>query len=92
MSLFAIRKGERRQVWASFLTLFALIASHSVLETARDALFLAKVPVTRLPWVVRNTREIELLPPVSAPLLLVTAGMSVARPKAVRVVGTVFIA
>jgi AAA family ATP:ADP antiporter len=51
VSLFAIRKGERRQVWASFSTLFALIASHSILETARDALFLAKVPVTRLPWV-----------------------------------------
>ena len=33
------------------MTLFALIASHSILETARDALFLAKVPVTRLPWV-----------------------------------------
>ncbi len=51
MGLFAIRKGERRDVWAAFLTLFALIASHSMLETARDALFLAKVPATRLPWV-----------------------------------------
>ena len=51
VSFFAARKGERRDVWAAFLTLFALIASHSVLETARDALFLAKVPATRLPWV-----------------------------------------
>ncbi|HTU60442.1 MAG TPA: hypothetical protein VMF89_18450, partial [Polyangiales bacterium] len=51
MTLFAIRKGERRDVWAAFFTLFALIGSHSLLETARDALFLARVPATRLPWV-----------------------------------------
>lgn len=51
MSFFAARKGERRDVLAGFLTLFALIASHSLLETARDALFLARVPAARLPWV-----------------------------------------
>jgi ATP:ADP antiporter, AAA family len=51
VSFFAMRKGERRDVWAAFLTLFALIASHALLETARDALFLAKVPASRLPWV-----------------------------------------
>ena len=46
-----MRPGERRDAWAAFLTLFGLIASHAVLETARDALFLAKVPATQLPWV-----------------------------------------
>jgi AAA family ATP:ADP antiporter len=45
------RKGERRDVLTAFVTLFALIASHALLETARDALFLAKVPATNLPWV-----------------------------------------
>jgi ATP/ADP translocase/HEAT repeat protein len=50
VSLFAVRKGERRDAWAAFLTLFTLISSHSMLETARDALFLAKIPATRLPW------------------------------------------
>lgn len=49
--LSALRKGERRDAWAAFLTLFAIISSHSILETARDALFLAKVPATQLPWV-----------------------------------------
>ena len=49
MSFFAIRTGERRDVWTAFLTLFALIASHALLETARDALFLAKIPASRLP-------------------------------------------
>jgi len=44
-----MRAGERRDVWTAFLTLFALIASHALLETARDALFLAKVPASRLP-------------------------------------------
>jgi AAA family ATP:ADP antiporter len=47
----AIRPPERRDTWAAFSTLFGLIGSHSILETARDALFLAKVPATRLPWV-----------------------------------------
>ena len=50
MGFFAVRKVERRDVWTAFAALFMLIASHSVLETARDALFLAKVPATRLPW------------------------------------------
>jgi AAA family ATP:ADP antiporter len=50
VSFFAARKGERRDSWAAFLTLLALIASHALLETARDALFLARVPAARLPW------------------------------------------
>jgi AAA family ATP:ADP antiporter len=50
VSLLWIRKGERRDTWAAFSTLFVLIASHSLLETARDALFLGRVPATRLPW------------------------------------------
>jgi len=45
-----MRKGERRDAWAAFLTLFALIASHALLETARDALFLAQIAASRLPW------------------------------------------
>ena len=51
VSFFAARKGERRDCWAAFLTLLSLIASHALLETARDALFLAKIPAARLPWV-----------------------------------------
>jgi AAA family ATP:ADP antiporter len=47
----SIRPGERRDAWSAFALLFVFIASHATLETARDALFLAKVPVTRLPWV-----------------------------------------
>src|SRR5450432_3694157 len=46
-----MRPGERRDAWAAFLTLFGLVGSHAILETARDALFLAKVPATQLPWV-----------------------------------------
>jgi ATP/ADP translocase/HEAT repeat protein len=51
VDLLGMRAGERRDAWAAFLTLFGLIGSHTVLETARDALFLAKVPATELPWV-----------------------------------------
>jgi AAA family ATP:ADP antiporter len=51
VTLLSIQKGERRDTWAAFWTLFVLIASHSLLETARDALFLGRVPAARLPWV-----------------------------------------
>lgn len=57
----AIRKGERRDTWIAFATLFGLIASHSVLETARDALFLAKIPATRLPWVYVAIAGVSLI-------------------------------
>jgi AAA family ATP:ADP antiporter len=46
-----VRPDERRETHAAFLTLFGFVGSHAMLETARDALFLAKVPATHLPWV-----------------------------------------
>lgn len=52
MSILAeVRPEERGVVSAAFLTLFGVIASHTVLETARDALFLARLPAGELPWV-----------------------------------------
>jgi ATP/ADP translocase len=51
VSLLAIRTGERRDTWAAFLTLFGLVGSHAILETARDAMFLSKIAPTRLPFV-----------------------------------------
>jgi AAA family ATP:ADP antiporter len=35
----------------AFVTLAAVMAGHALLETARDALFLARLPVAHLPWV-----------------------------------------
>src|SRR5512140_1225405 len=49
--LAEIRAEERRPAFAAFITLFGVIASHTVLETARDALFLARLPAAELPWV-----------------------------------------
>lgn len=46
-----VRPDERRETTAAFLTLFGFVACHTMLETARDALFLAKVPAAHLPWV-----------------------------------------
>ena len=37
--------------WAAFFVLLGITASHLLLETARDALFLAKLPASRLPLV-----------------------------------------
>jgi AAA family ATP:ADP antiporter len=45
----------------AFFTLFGLIGSHAILETARDALFLAKVPASRLPWVYLTTAALSLV-------------------------------
>lgn len=46
-----VRPEERRAATTAFITLFGIIASHTVLETARDALFLARLPASQLPWV-----------------------------------------
>ena len=45
-----IRPGERRNTFAAFATLLAITTGHTLLETARDAFFLAKMPASRLPW------------------------------------------
>ena len=45
------RPEERRTVFFGFGLLFGMLAGHTLLETARDALFLAELPVTHLPWV-----------------------------------------
>jgi AAA family ATP:ADP antiporter len=45
-----IRQGERRNTLAAFGTLLAITTGHTLLETARDAFFLAKIPASRLPW------------------------------------------
>src|SRR5262245_18119248 len=42
--------GERRLVAGAFLTLLGILSGHTLLETARDALFLARLPASQLPW------------------------------------------
>lgn len=49
--LAEIRQDERRETLTAFLTLFGIMAGHALLETARDALFLAQLPPARLAWV-----------------------------------------
>ncbi len=49
--LATIRPNERSAAWVAFATLMAITASHALLETARDALFLASISPTKLPWV-----------------------------------------
>jgi AAA family ATP:ADP antiporter len=45
---FDLREGEARPVLQSFSVLFLIIAAHTTLETARDALFLTKLPPRQL--------------------------------------------
>jgi AAA family ATP:ADP antiporter len=46
--LLAVRPEERRGTLAAFLAIFGTLAAHTLLETARDALFLARLPASRL--------------------------------------------
>jgi AAA family ATP:ADP antiporter len=48
--MLGVREGDRRIAWAGFGTLFVAMTAHSVLETARDTLFLTGLPADRLPW------------------------------------------
>ncbi len=49
MALFDVRADERRATGLAFASLLGITAAHTMIETARDALFLAKIPVERLP-------------------------------------------
>jgi AAA family ATP:ADP antiporter len=57
---FAIRPHERRDARAAFVMLFGLVGSIAILETARDALFLARLPATRLPFMYLSIAAISL--------------------------------
>jgi AAA family ATP:ADP antiporter len=45
-----LHRGERRDAFFGFATLLVIIAGHTMLETARDTLFLSDLPAERLPW------------------------------------------
>src|SRR5687768_14242241 len=46
-----VRPGERRDTAVAAVSLFAIMAGHAILETARDALFLARIDAAQLPFV-----------------------------------------
>jgi AAA family ATP:ADP antiporter len=48
--LLDVRPEERRVTLAAFIVLFGTLAAHTILETGRDALFLARLPAHQLPW------------------------------------------
>jgi AAA family ATP:ADP antiporter len=48
--LLDVRPEERRPTATAFFVLFGILAAHTILETARDALFLARLPPSQLPW------------------------------------------
>ncbi len=66
-SIAGIRPEERRHALGAFLTLFGFLAGHALLETARDALFLASWPASQLPWVYLAIAVFALLLTQSRP-------------------------
>jgi hypothetical protein len=59
--LLDVRPGERGITLASFLVLFGGLAAHTMLETARDALFLTRLPASQLPWMYLALAALALL-------------------------------
>jgi AAA family ATP:ADP antiporter len=59
--LVDVRQGEGQPAFRAGLTLFLLIGGHTVLETARDALFLAKLAPSRLTLVYGLIAALALL-------------------------------
>jgi AAA family ATP:ADP antiporter len=49
--LLEIRSGEGRAFWLSFAALALIIGAHTLVETARDTLFLSRLPPERLAYV-----------------------------------------
>jgi AAA family ATP:ADP antiporter len=60
-ALGSVRPSERRDAVGAFLTLFGFMAGHALLETARDALFLAELPAALLPWVYLTIAALALV-------------------------------
>lgn len=58
---FDLRAGEGRLLATVFFTLFGVVGAHTMLETARDALFLGKLPVSRLTFVYAALAGLTLL-------------------------------
>lgn len=48
--LFGLRPEDYRDTVVAFCTLVGVLAGHAMLETARDALFLASLPASQLAW------------------------------------------
>ena len=48
-AFFDVRPDERRPLVSAFLALLGIMVAHTLIETARDALFLTRIPVRRLP-------------------------------------------
>lgn len=46
---FSVRREDRRHLAVGFVGLMAIMTAHSVMETARDTLFLSSLPATALP-------------------------------------------
>jgi len=52
---------DRKQALAAGLLLLVVMAGHTVLETARDSLFLARLPAAQLPWIYAAIAGASLL-------------------------------
>jgi AAA family ATP:ADP antiporter len=58
---FGVRPDEERDAFASFAVLFGIMGGHTMLETARDALFLTHLPASQLPFVYLGSAATGIL-------------------------------
>ena len=66
--LFDVRPEEYRNCIGGFITLFGIMAAHSLMEIARDALFLATLPATKLPAIYMGIAVLSLAAVVAIPI------------------------
>jgi ATP:ADP antiporter, AAA family len=59
--LVDLRIEDRRDTIVAFLTLLGVMSAHSILETARDTLFLTHLPARELPWAYMAIAGLALL-------------------------------
>src|SRR6185503_556355 len=55
-----LRAEDRRDAFFGLATLLVIIAGHTMMETARDTLFLQELPTRRLPWAYLSIAALAL--------------------------------
>jgi len=58
---FGLRPEDRRDAFFGLATLLVIIAGHTMMETARDTLFLQELPARRLPWAYLSISALALV-------------------------------
>src|SRR5579862_2334107 len=68
---------DNRFAHRAFVTLFLIVAAQSLTETARDAMFLSRLPLTQLPWMYLAVAVASVLVTRATTVLAATFGRAI---------------